>query len=276
MSDTSKKAIAILSCEELHRTASQLFLDSGLDINIDPKKCSLLESKKHYVFKTNLLSSNRTVCIKMFNESIANYHQRWENELQNIAFLSQISYMFNVPEIIASAKNVIIYEFLEGINLFDLLLGKNLASETLRSLAEKFAILHDHGFIYGDARLRNMILVDGSKLYFIDTEEMRRGESLEDLQELLCSFIDSTPGIFQKHLDLYCLNKMFQFLRYYLSFSPIRLPQDAYAINPNHRHFWIQEIKQALVQIAQRRLLDLSDGDWAEIEEILLSSMKKN
>ncbi len=209
----------------------------------------------------------------MFNESISNHHQRWENELQNMAFLSQISYVFNVPEIIASAKNVIIYEFLKGINLFELLLKKNLAPETLRSLAEKFAILHDHGFIYGDARLRNMILVDGSKLYFVDAEEMRRGESLNDLSELLCSFIDSTPGIFQNHLDLYCLNKMFQFLRYYLSFSPIGLPQDAYAINSNYHHFWIQEIKQALILIAQRRSFDLSDDHWAKIEEILLSSI---
>lgn len=260
-----------LSLEDLHLTVTQLLAESGFDVKLGSKGSFELQSKKHYVFKSTLLPENRIVCIKFFNEEIPNYHQRWKNEVQNISVLPQLSYLINTPEIIVSAQNVIIYEFLVGDNLFDLLLEKKISLDTLRSLAEIFSTLHDRGFIYGDARLRNMILVENSKIYLIDPEEVQRGNSLDDIVEILCSFIDFTPGIFQNQIDLYYLDKLVQFLQFYLSFSPIGLPKIAYSDGV----FWTNKILNSLKQIAIRRTITLSASRWSEIYQKLLKLLKK-
>ncbi|UYP48716.1 hypothetical protein NEF87_005001 [Candidatus Lokiarchaeum ossiferum] len=260
-----------LSLEDLHLAVNHLFAESGFDLHLDSKDSFELKSKKHYVFKSTLLPQNRDVCVKFFNDEIPLYHQRWKNEVQNMTILPQLSYLINTPELIASAQNVIVYEFLIGDNLFDLLLEKRISLDTLRSLAEIFSTLHDRGFIYGDARLRNMILTKKSKIYLIDPEEMQKGDSLEDVAEFLCSFIDFTPGIFQNNMDLYYLDTMIQFLQYYLKFAPIGLPEKAYL----DREFWVEIILNSLKQITMRRSISLSPSKWSEINQMLLYYLKK-
>jgi serine/threonine protein kinase len=261
------------SCEDIALLAIKQFKLNNIAINFESQNCVGFPSKKNYVIKTNLIENNiiYPVIIKLFNQDVPDYEIRWVNEKKihhHISSELKISNSFKLPELINSCPGIILYRFIPGKILLDLIVRKKIKKESLISLARCNSEIHSFGLIHGDNRLKNYILSENDELFIIDLEEAKMGEFIEDLPSILCSFIDFNPGIFDNGDISYQLKCMEIFLIEYLKISNIN---EVYNLTTQLKfvNFWVKNMVKCLEMISNRRKLGTSIEKWASISQIL-------
>ena len=265
-----------MNCIEIIKKIINTINLTGNKIQLNKNNCSQFYSKKHYVIKTEFLSFENSVSslkipneivIKMFNDKIINYLKSWNNEINQYLKLKSLFNNKYLPNLIFSCPGIVIYEYISGENYFDLLMAQKLSNKSLKILADCYQKINEQGLVFGDARLRNFIFSKSQNLFFVDYEEINEGNIIRNISNLMVSFIDNDPGIFEGSDNDYNLNRMIYFLKSYQS-TENRL--NSY-ITPNHENFedfaeyWIEQIMKSLKIIIERRSLQIY---YPKIEKI--------
>lgn len=241
-----------------------LLKENNLDLNLLPSNVVFFPSKKHYVMKITShhstlseLKSYSQFLIKFFNPKIPNSELRWTNEIQIYQKFSQRKefQQFNFPRLLKVLPKMLVLEYIPGSNLQEILLAKNMNEGILLQLSHWYATLHKFSLTFGDNRLSNFVVDDSGQLFIIDVEEISQNtDFIEEIASLLSSFIDLSPGIFEKQVDSYNFTQMEKFLKNYIQASIDILPYSAsYGNRTNSNRFWTDEIMKALSKIAARR-----------------------
>jgi len=95
----------------------------------------------------------------------------------------------------------------------------------------------------------------------VDYEEIHEGNIIRNISNLMVSFIDNNPGIFEGSDNDYNLNRMIYFLTSY-QLAKNRLNSH---IIPNHENFedfaeyWIEQILISLKIVIERRSLQINN-----------------
>ncbi|MHA1745639.1 MAG: hypothetical protein ACTSWW_06540 [Promethearchaeota archaeon] len=268
-----------ISCEILLRDITRQFSKFNKEFQFNASNCTILNSKKHYVVKTTLLSptsppqaSNREVVIKYFNREIKQSEFLWENEKKMHQQISSICQKKTVPKLIDFCPGIIMYEYIPGITYKQLLLDHELTDSLLQVMAQSIFRLHQAGLIFKDPRLGHFLISPKQEFFIFDYEEVEMGNPRENVAQFLTSFIDLYPGILENPKCDYFIARMLVFLKYYLSEShDLKNEIDP---NTNLQDFvdvWTTAILQNLRFIAQRRETSKSPDQWEQI----LSSLKQ-
>ena len=265
-----------MNCFEImEKILSEITL-TGKKIQLNQDTCTQFYSKKHFVIKTELISFENSIIsgcpneivIKLFNNKILNYLNRWNNEINQHRKLKSLFGNKNLPNLIFSCPGIAIYEFIPGDNYFDLLMTQKLSNKSLDILAEFTFKMYEQGLVFGDARLKNIIYSKSRNMFLVDYEEIHEGNKVIDLSNLMVSFIDNYPGILEGFYNGYNLNRMIYFLR---SYHLLEIRLNSYTAS-NHEtfenltDFWIKQIEGSLKIVIERRSLKISN---TEIKEIL-------
>ncbi|QEE14881.1 hypothetical protein DSAG12_00702 [Promethearchaeum syntrophicum] len=264
-----------MNCIEIINKIRGIISLSGDKIKFNHNKCTQFHSKKHYVIKTELLFFENSVSlrrpneivIKMFNDKILGYLNSWNNEIDKYLKLKSLFGKKNLPNLIYSCPAIVIYEFISGENYFDLLMAQKLSNKSLCLLAKCYQKLNKQGLVFGDARLRNFIFSKSQSLFFVDYEEIHEGDIVRNISNLMVSFIDNNPGIFEETDNEYNLNRMIYFL---LSYQSVENRLNSY-ITPNHKNyekfteFWVAEILNSLKIVIERRSLQINNQKMEKI-----------
>ena len=266
-----------MNCIEIMEKILNEITLTGKKIQLNQDICTQFYSKKHFVIKTELLSFENSIIsgcpneivIKLFNNKILNYLNRWNNEINQHRKLKSLFGNKNLPNLIFSCPGIAIYEFIPGENYFDLLMTQKLSNNSLEILAEYIFKLYERGLVFGDARLRNFIFSKSQNLFLVDYEEIHEGNTIHDLSNLMVSFIDNYPGIFEGSDNEYNLNRMIYFFNFYQQLKNGSNPH----ITPNHENtedftdFWIKQIEISLRIIVERRSLKISNTKMEKIKK---------
>ena len=266
-----------MNCIEIINKILNIIYLTGKKIQLNQNKCTQFYSKKHFVIKTELLSfensihsgSPSEIVIKMFNDKILNYLDCWNNEINQYQKLESLFGDKNLPNLIFSCSGIVIYEFIPGENYFDLLMTQKLSNKSLDLLADCFFKINEHQLVFGDARLRNFIFSKSQNLFLVDYEEIHEGNYIRNISNLMVSFIDNSPGIFEGSDIGYNLNRMIYFLNSYLLLKN----ESKSHIIPTHENIedlaelWIKEIEDSLKIIIERRSLQINNIKMEKIKK---------
>jgi thiamine kinase-like enzyme len=266
-----------MNCFEIINKILDTINLTGKKIILNQNKCTQFFSKKHFVIKTELLSiensviseSSNEIVIKMFNNKIFNYLDRWNNEINQYLKLSSLFGNNFLPNLIFSCPGIAIYEFIQGESYFDLLMTHKLTNDSLTLLAECFFKINEQGLVFGDARLRNFIFSKSKNLFLVDYEEIHEGNIIRDISNFIISFIDNNPGIFEGSDIGYNLNCMIYFLDSYQLLKSGSKSQ----IIPNHENiedlidFWIKQIEISLKIVIERRSLKIRSAKMEKMKK---------
>ena len=274
-----------MNCNEIINKILSTINLSGKKIKINQDNCTQFYSKKHFVIKTELLSfenstisgSSNEIVIKLFNDKISNHLNCWNNEIVQYLKLKSLFGNKNLPNLIFSCPAIAIYEFISGVNYFDLLMSQKLSNKSLKLLATCFFNLHKQGLVYGDARLRNFIFSESEHLYLVDYEEIHEGNDIRDISNLLVPFIDHYPGIFEGSDIKYNLNRMIYFLNSY-QFLNNGISSDFAPNNEKSEEltdFWIKQIEFSLKIIVERRSLEINNTKMEKIKKEIKNAFLK-
>ncbi|MHA1720652.1 MAG: hypothetical protein ACTSWX_07035 [Promethearchaeota archaeon] len=268
-----------MSCREITDKILQIIQSTGKNILINEQKCIQFKSKKHYVIKTELflienskkLKKPLEIVIKLFNDKILNYLEYWNNENNQYLKLKSLFGENNLPKLIFSTPGIVIYEYIHGINYFNLLMNRKLSNESLSFLSEWFYSLHKRGIVFGDSRLTNFILSKDNKLFVIDYEEIHRDDVVRDASNLMFSFIDNYPGILEHANIDYHLQQMFIFLKSYYSLIRDSPPYSLcnFSDNNDFISFWVEQLKKSLKMVVERRSLKINSEEINEMVGII-------
>jgi len=203
---------------ELSSVFPAIFNFSSIQENYDFKK---LKSKRNEVYEVRIRLKMENIpqnfIIKHFLNNTA------EIEVKTLRVLSTQGLL--VPRIIKYKKFFLILEKIDGENMCDFInfnltkahrlsdlepkIRKSLKN-SVEGIAKWFAELHRNNIFQssspdewivlnkGDVRLRDFIFNPTTKEVFgVDFETAYKGDYLEDLSALCCSFLDTSPGIFE-------------------------------------------------------------------------------
>lgn len=266
-----------MNCFEIIKKILSEIKLTGKKIQLNQDICTQFYSKKHFVIKTELIlfensinsGSSNEIVIKLFNNKILNYLNRWNNEINKYRKLISLFGNNNLPNLIFSCPGIVIYDFIPGENYFDLLMTRKLSNNSLKLLADYCFKIYEQGLIFGDARLRNFIFSKSQNLFLVDYEEIHEGKVIKDLSNLMVSFIDNYPGIFEGSDNEYNLNRMIFFLN---SYQLLKNGSNSHII-PNYDNtedlaaFWIKQIEGSLKIVIERRSLEISNTKMEKIKE---------
>ncbi len=266
-----------MNCFELFDKILSIINLTGKKIKLNQNKCTQFFSKKHFVIKTVLLSFENSIIsgnhleivIKMFNDKILNHIECWNNEINQYMKLKSFFGSKNLPDLIFSCPGIVIYEFIQGKNYFDLLTTQKLSNKSLELLAGCVFKFYKKGLVFGDARLRNFIFSKSQDLFLVDYEEIHKGNTKKDLSNLMVSFIDGYPGIFEGLNNDYNLKQMIYFLNsYYLLKNGLNSDNIPNFDNTEDlATFWIKQIEISLEIVIMRRSLKISKTSMEKIKK---------
>ena len=160
-------------------------------------------SKKNNVFLT-LINKNEVVVKKFIDE--INYKN--EIHINNILYGE-----LNIAKIISFSKNEIIFDYIKGNTLLELLEINQLNEKIILNLLNWIKVFYEKtNLILGDAHLRNFIYNDG--IYGVDFEQVKKGEKEVDIASLIIFTLTYNPNftqykiniakiIYQKSIDIF-------------------------------------------------------------------------
>ena len=266
-----------MNCFEIIKKILSEIKLTGKNIQLNQEICTQFYSKKHFVIKTELLSfensiisgNSNEIVIKLFNNKILNYLNRWNNEINKHRKLKSLFGNKNLPNLIFSCPGIAIYEFIPGENYFDLLMTQKLSNKSLDLLAEYTFKLYEQGLVFGDARLGNIIFSKSHNMFLVDYEEIHEGNKIIDLSNLMVSFIDNYPGILERSYNGYNLNRMIYFLRSYhlLEIGSNSHTSSNHEIIEDFADFWIKQMENSLKIVIERRSLKISNNEIEEMKK---------
>jgi len=268
-----------LSAMEICQKAQDLINSAGSTIKLKCNDLELMASIKHYVIRTSVdftprlpsSGQSQSVVVKLFNRDIPDWNTRWGNEVHFHRVLHEIYQMTGIPSVIYSSTGLIISEYIKGSNFFNELMAQSLDVSGCELLARWISRLHRSGLIFGDPRLRNFVITPQQDLFTVDFEDMsENGAVKDDLGEILCSFIDWNPGVFELSFNPYAWEMLSKFLTHYMaemSHFIHNSSQNAHKMNDDYN--WYGLILTSLQKISSRRDRLFSASYWEKIENLI-------
>jgi len=254
--------------------------NNGRNYQFNPDQIKILGGKKHYVYLCSFNESpfhrytdKTQFVVKLFNPKIRNYKLLWEQEITNYHNFKDKMGIFHLPQILDSMEFMIIYEFISGLSFQDMIIRKTITDFHIDVLAEWFVFIHNHNYAYKDPRLFNFIFTPSNVFYILDLEEMENGEVSDDIPHLLSSFIDLSPGIFDKKINEDIINSLFLFIDKFSqklkkSNQSGNLP-DIYT--DKWKLYWLEQIMIGLKETAKRREIPFPRKQQARIKNVILT-----
>jgi tRNA A-37 threonylcarbamoyl transferase component Bud32 len=167
------------------------------------KTCNQLPSKRNKVFHiTGMVQETKTTY-----ELAAKLYQQTGIAHETTVLRQAYSNNIHVPRVLGTTEDVILMEFIQGLNLCDIITDDPspqygvLLGQWFTQYHSAFQRIENHVLLKGDARIRNFIFKK-PHLYGVDFEESYIGPYPFDLAVVCGSILDTDPIFTDEKLKL--------------------------------------------------------------------------
>ncbi|MFX1563573.1 MAG: hypothetical protein ACFFDP_09745 [Promethearchaeota archaeon] len=167
------------------------------------KTCNRLQSRRNKVFHITGVIPEKEITY----DFVAKWYQQTGIALESNVLLDAYNNKIPVPHVIGTTADVLLMDFIEGINFCDLI-TEDPSPQYGFLLGEWFATYHtafsrtrNRVLLKGDARIRNFIFKKPF-LFGVDFEECVVGSFLIDLAVACGSILDTDPIFTKQKLEL--------------------------------------------------------------------------
>jgi serine/threonine protein kinase len=260
-----------LSVDEILQCAEACFKQDGQMIQFDRSSIRLFSSKKHYVVKTRWQGHN--VVVKYFNPKIRDYLDRHNREFENYKRLisqelkqEEIN-AFRMPQLIRNCPGALILEYCNGFTAEEMLKQRKLKEHHIIGIVRFLLFLHRQGLIFGDQRLKNIMVDSKGCIIPVDLEDIQPGSPLEDIGLFGSAFLDHHTGLFEGDFDNFSMAALVEFIKTYQKLALKQQISWFTKFDFENLDFWHPYLKNGLETVAHRRNKQLSVEGWQKIQE---------